>query len=288
MFSALQRSRTASVTSGSAALASTRPIVKTKAQWRAAISQCPGAGKRLLPGFVSRAEVALSQVRDRAEDALGTGALPGARSARPGGPELAGDGTDYSAVVSGLISKGDRTFTNVSSGITEKGQIGGSGGQVRTPSRCSSTPSSSPAPRPAPARRSRQLPGLAAVRVHLRKQQFRRDLHAVLADQLQRQVPVRLVHVLEDCYTNSIATTVTTRDRHAARARVKLTGSAASGGNDSVSLSIGSGHATSVTNSDSKIDLATFWNTAEWGVYGDGGGSEANFGANTTLEAQTS
>ena len=54
-----------------------------------------------------------------------------------------------------------------------------------------------------------------------------------------------------------------------------------------MSLSVGSGHATSVTNSDSKVDLATFWNTAEWGVYGDGGGSEANFGSSTTLQAQT-
>ena len=52
-------------------------------------------------------------------------------------------------------------------------------------------------------------------------------------------------------------------------------------------LSVGSGHATSVTNSDSEVDLAAFWNTTEWGVYGDGGGGEAIFGTNTTLEAQT-
>ena len=70
-------------------------------------------------------------------------------------------------------------------------------------------------------------------------------------------------------------------------ATVNLTSSATSGGQDAVSLSVGSGHATSVTNSDSKIDLAAFWNTAEWGVYGDGGGSEANFGSSTTLQAQT-
>lgn len=48
----------------------------------------------------------------------------------------------------------------------------------------------------------------------------------------------------------------------------------------------GSGHATSVTNSDSKIDLAAYWNTTEWSVCGDGGGSEANFGASTTLETR--
>src|SRR5262249_55027868 len=89
-----------------------------------------------------------------------------------------------------------------------------------------------------------------------------------------------------DCFTNSNATTVSTVTA-AQLATVNLTGTAASGGLDAVSLAVGSGRATSVTNSDSKIDLAAFWNTTEWGVYGDGGGSEANFGTNTTLQAQT-
>jgi hypothetical protein len=90
----------------------------------------------------------------------------------------------------------------------------------------------------------------------------------------------------DDCYTNSNASTVSTLTA-AELASVNLTGSAASGGQDAVSLSVGSGSATSVTNSDNEVDLATYWNTAEWGVYGDGGGSEANFGSNTTLQAQT-
>jgi hypothetical protein len=40
-----------------------------------------------------------------------------------------------------------------------------------------------------------------------------------------------------------------------------LTASAKAGGNDGVSLAVGSGAATSVTNSDSKVDLASYWNT---------------------------
>jgi len=52
-------------------------------------------------------------------------------------------------------------------------------------------------------------------------------------------------------------------------------------------LSVGSGSATSVTNSDSEIDLAANWNTTEWGVFGDAGGGEAYFGTNTSLEAET-
>jgi hypothetical protein len=89
-----------------------------------------------------------------------------------------------------------------------------------------------------------------------------------------------------DCYTNSNASSVTALTAKEL-ATVKLSGSAASGGNDKVSLSVGSGHATLVTNSDSKLDLAASWNTTEWGVYGDGGGGAAIFGANTALEAQT-
>ncbi len=67
---------------------------------------------------------------------------------------------------------------------------------------------------------------------------------------------------------------------------LKLSGSAVSKGNDEVSLVSGT-HATDVTNSDSKLDLAPHWNTTEWDVFGDGGGTEAYFGAKTTLEAET-
>src|ERR1700721_151821 len=38
---------------------------------------------------------------------------------------VVGDGNDYSAVVTGLISQATGTFTNVSPGITERGKVGG-------------------------------------------------------------------------------------------------------------------------------------------------------------------
>jgi hypothetical protein len=70
-------------------------------------------------------------------------------------------------------------------------------------------------------------------------------------------------------------------------ASVRLSGSANSGGNDGISVGVGAGHATLVTGSDSMLGLAGFWNTAEWGVFGDGSGGEAFFGTGTTLEAKT-
>src|ERR1700722_6949928 len=90
----------------------------------------------------------------------------------------------------------------------------------------------------------------------------------------------------EDCYTNSNAANVSTLTA-SQLASLQLTASAKSGGNDGVSLAVGSGTATSVTNSDSEVHLASYWNTTEWGVYGDGGGTEAYFGSGTALEAQT-
>ena len=90
-----------------------------------------------------------------------------------------------------------------------------------------------------------------------------------------------------DCYTNSQASlfpggTLTAADL----ATAQLTGSALPGGNDEVTLTFG-GQGSSVISPDSILGLAPHWNIAEFNVFGDGGGGQANFGANTTLEAQT-
>jgi hypothetical protein len=86
------------------------------------------------------------------------------------------------------------------------------------------------------------------------------------------------------CYTNSNATAIPALTA-SELSSVQFSGTAASGGNDAVSLSlVGLATETTVTNSDSMLDLAAHWNTTEWGVYGDGDGYEAYFGANTSLE----
>jgi hypothetical protein len=87
------------------------------------------------------------------------------------------------------------------------------------------------------------------------------------------------------CYANSPATVYGALPA-SALGSAKLVGQATSGGNDTVSLS-GTSGATSVSNSDSKLDLASWWDGTEWGVVGDAGGGQANFGADSTLEAVT-
>ncbi|HET7015628.1 MAG TPA: hypothetical protein VFI65_17045 [Streptosporangiaceae bacterium] len=212
---------------------------------------------------------------------------PPSRTARHGGPDLVGDGTDYSAVVSGLISQAVGTFTNVSSGITERGLPGGSGSQTAN---AFSLQINSQFISGDPACSRAGNPSICQA-----WQQFVYTFNNSHSGEIFMQYwlinfdatcPSGWFTFQSDCFTNSNASTVSVVTA-AQLATLSLTGTAVSGGNDSVSLVVGTGHATSVTNADTKISLASFWNTTEWGVYGDGGGSEANFGANTTLEAQT-
>ncbi len=275
---------TAGVTSGSA-LAATRPVITTKAQWQAAISQVrqPGSGcyRASYPALRWRAVKCVAAPK--------IPLVPVALSARGkhGGPQTVGDGTDYSAVVSGLISKAVGTFTNVSSGITEKGQAGGSGSQVANAFSLqlnsqffSGSPACSGSGDPSGCLAWQQFVYTYETRTlgYIFMQYWLINYDATC--------PSGWFTYSTDCYTNSNASTVSTVTA-AQLASVNLTATAASGGLDGVSLSIGSGSATSVTNNDTKVDLAANWNTAEWGVYGDGGGSAANFGSNTTLQAQT-
>jgi hypothetical protein len=273
-----------SVTSGSA-LASTRPVVQTKAQWQSAISRVrqPGSGcfHATYPSLKWHAVKCVAAPR------IPLVPVPLTRSARHGAPDTVGDGTDYSAVVTGLISKAVGTFTNVSSGITEKGQAGGSGGQTSNAYSLqlnsqffTGSPACARAANPADCEAWQQF-----VYTYETSRSSYIFMQYWLID-YDATCPSGWFSYSTDCYTNSNSATVSTLTA-AQLASVSMSGSAVSGGNDAVSLSVGSGSATSVSNADTKIDLAANWNTAEWGVYGDGGGSEANFGSNTTLEAQT-
>jgi hypothetical protein len=190
-------------------------------------------------------------------------------------------------VVSGLISKATGTFQNVSSGITEKGSVGGSGGMVANSFSLqinseffAGSPACSGSSNPSGCLAWQQFVytfnGGGTGDVFMQDWLINYDATG----------PSGWFTFSSDCYTNSAASTVSAVTAKQL-ATVKLSGSAASGGNDAVSLSVGSGTATTVTGRDSKVDLAPNWNTTEWGVYGDGGGSAANFGAGTTLEAQT-
>lgn len=274
----------ASISVGSAS-AATQRTVRTKAEWQAAIAQVKERGTGCYhasyPAVQWHAVKCAVAPRWPVAPALPSG------SATRAAPAKVGNGDDYSAQVSGLISQATGSFHKVSSTITEKGKVGNAGSKVKNafslqlnsqffsdPPACSG--SSDPA---------KCLGWQQFVYTYQDSSLGYVFMQYWLID-YDATCPSGWFTYSTDCYTNSPASTLLPLTAKQL-AKVKLVGSATSGGNDEVSLSVGSGQATAVTNSDSEVDLASYWNTTEWGVFGDGGGGEAFFNANTTLEAQT-
>jgi hypothetical protein len=208
-----------------------------------------------------------------------------------------GNGHDYSAdEASGLISKATGTFKDVSSNISEKGQIGGTGAEITNAFSLqlnsqffTGSPACSGSSDPSDCEAWQQFVyaydgcsnGVTDVSC-IFMQYWLIDYDATCPSGWNTFTSEGSI----SCYTNSSAaevSTVTAKDLGS----VTFYGSAVKGGNDGVSLTIGSGKATLVTAPDSTIDLARAWHITEWGVFGDAGGGEAHFGASNTLEAQT-
>ncbi len=270
---------------GGAGKAEAASIVRTKAQWQAAVAKVaePGHGcyRASYPALQWHATGCAVAPKWPVAPALASG------SATHAAPAAVGDGHDYSAVTTGLITQATGTFKDVSSGITEKGQEDHTGPRVKNAFtlQLNSQFFDSPA-----------CEGASDPSDCLGWQQFVYEYGGRHAGFIFMQYwlidyantcPEGWFTYSSDCYTNSSAAEMSSPLTAAELATLSFTGSAASGGNDTVSLSVGSGHAISVSGPDSMVDLSAFWNTAEWGVFGDGGGGEAFFGSDTTLQAQT-
>jgi hypothetical protein len=87
-----------------------------------------------------------------------------------------------------------------------------------------------------------------------------------------------------DCYYNSNAVNVPNQAL-SALSDIRLFGATVAGGNDTFKLT-SSKKAYAVTMPDSMIDLAGNWNTAEYNIFGDGGGSEAVFNTGTKIRVK--
>jgi hypothetical protein len=85
-----------------------------------------------------------------------------------------------------------------------------------------------------------------------------------------------------DCYYNSNAVNVPNQ-KLSALGDIQVSGTTVSGGNDTLKVTT-SKKAYAVTMPDSMIDLAGNWNTAEYNLFGSGGGSEAVFNPGTTID----
>ena len=187
----------------------------------------------------------------------------------------------------GLISQATGTFQDVSSGITERGYPGGTGSLTSNAFSLqlnsqffAGSPACSGAGDPSGCQAWQQFVyTYVTPKISLIFMQY-------WLIGYDATCPSGWSPHSDDCWTNSSAAQVSTLTA-SQLAGLRLTASAQSGGNDDVSLAVESGAATSVSSSDSKVNLASHWNTTEWGVFGDGNYSEAYFGSGTTLEAQT-
>ena len=84
-----------------------------------------------------------------------------------------------------------------------------------------------------------------------------------------------------DCYRNSAAVS-TPVQALSQLASLKVTGTARSGGSDTLVFTSPS-QAYSTSGNDTVVNLASSWNAAEYNVIGDGGGSQAKFNRGTSI-----
>ncbi len=211
-------------------------------------------------------------------------------------PSTIGNGIDYSAVSSGLLSSVTGSFPSVSAGVTEKGAVPVAGTPTKPNTYSLQLNTSFFVPSKSAGSSTSVCSGSSTPKSCLAWQQF---VLSTSPDSAARPLlfmqywlinynascPAGWYTYGPDCYTNSNATSVPVV-KASGLGSVSLEGSAAAGGLDKVELSTGS-KVYAVSHSDSQVNLASKWKTAEFGVFGDGDGSQAIFGAGTTLQVMT-
>lgn len=204
-------------------------------------------------------------------------------------PQIVGNGTDYSAEVTGHLNSVTGSFDFVSPGITETGQQNGSGPQVANTfslqinakpfatSLCSGSPN----------------PGCQGWQQFVYSTTYNVAFMQYWLLTYNTTCPggwnTFMFPMSTDiyCWKNSAANTLTGGAPTAASlGGVTLTANAHGGGNDSVVMTTATGHATA-TAADSVLHLASGWTGVEFAVVGDCCGSRANFSAGSTLKVRT-
>jgi hypothetical protein len=269
----------AGISVGPASAASPSRPLTTRA-WQVEIGQVPAVGS----GCFQASFPALVWHAVKCVTAPERPLVP-ASSSRTSAPDTVGNGVDYSAAVSGLISKATGTFTGVSPKITEKGKIDNSGPEKANEFTLqlnteffTGSPACAGAGNPSSCQAWQQFV-------------YETDQNIVFMQywliNYNATCPSGWFTYSPDCYINSSVSTFSGSALTAkSLATLSLSASANAGGNDQVEVIAGS-HATAVVGLDTKVDLAAHWNATEWDVFGDGGGAEAFFGKKTTLEAVT-
>lgn len=187
--------------------------------------------------------------------------------------ETVGNGKDYAAeVTSGLISKTIGSFPATKGVKTESGVYGANSYSLQLNSNFMNTQTCNGAANPAQC-----LDWLQFVYAS----DFTEAFMQYWLINWNTTCPAGWNSYQSDCYTNSNAVSVP-QEAITALKTIKLTGSAKSGGLDTLVMTVGK-HAYSVTGSDSVVYLSTAWTESEFNIFGDGGGSAADFNSGSTV-----
>ena len=198
-------------------------------------------------------------------------------------PETVGNGTDYSAVVSGSISSATGSFPSVSAGSTEYQVVNGNQVANDFSLQLNTAPFTSP---------MCSGPGIGSGCKGWQQFVYATSVNEIfIQDWLlgyDTTCPADWTQYQSDCYRNTAASpwngpaALTVADL----ASVQLTGIANAGDNDTVIMTATSGFATAESSSDT-LGLANNWNTAEFDVFGNANSSEAVFSPGTSISTST-
>ncbi len=192
------------------------------------------------------------------------------------GSQTVGDGDDYAAEVSsGLISQTVGSFPKLTGVKTETGIEGANSYSLQLNSNFMNTAACDGAKNPAKC-----LDWLQYV--------YSSDSAAAFMQywliNWNTKCPSGWNSFSGDCYTNSAAVTVP-KEKIKKLKTIKLSGSAVAGGLDTLVMTVGK-KAYSTTGEDSVVDLATAWTESEFNVFGDGGGSQADFNTGSSITVE--
>ena len=216
------------------------------------------------------------------------GCLPPSRKpfppARGPRPFTVGNGNDFAGRVAGTISSAEGTFEGISGLTSETGLVNGTGAaqanaySLQLNSQFFSTSACAPSPNP-------------GCQGWVQFIYSSRSLGAVLIESwllnYNTTCPSGWNTSGSSCFRNTVSTAVATQPI-SSLGSIRLTGSAAAGGNDTATLFFGSPvSSAAATNADSLVNLSAAWKDAEFTIVGDCCFAQANFNAGTTFTVRT-
>jgi hypothetical protein len=203
-------------------------------------------------------------------------------------PNTVGNGNDFQAQSSSLISSATGSFNSVSSGASESGGVGGNSSATANAFTLQLNSQFFPNP---PA--CNGVPKCNGWEQFIFSQTQCGGKPCVFIEYWLLNFGPKCpsgqpwIQSKNNCWFNSSSTPVASVQTIADLSGVTLTATTSAGGQDAVVLTTPNGNPTA-TAQDSVLNLAKFWNTAEFNIFGDCCLSKANFNLGSTLVVKTS